>query len=428
MLWLVILIPLFFTVRPTTGLPESGNKTLNLDRLDFFEHESGSRDPSPLPTTYEYEVEDDYGRSESYSYVIDAPDDDSAISKRDKPTGLTIRQTNARRELMFNSQAKGSNIFNLLDFAYIDYAGAGVTGGVTIYMHDSGIYLDHSEFKGKRPEGVLKPNVKRIIPEKSLKGNEFPQTKKDLNGHGTCVASKAIGLFYGVAKAASLKMVPWGDILNDDFMLTGLQAIIDDIDRKIKQKGSKGFFPIVNFSYHLGTHVNTNLELQNDYRKKYQTMVDKGALLVVAAGNNGPGSVEYFPARFAQEDSFIGNMIVVGGVDLVGKTWKDSVYGNLVHAWAPAIAEDDSDDVKRKYIACAGTANPTDVVLRSGTSLAAPQVAGLAAYLYSTSATLQGKGAAWKVRARILEKSYPRTRGGYACIWNLLAGTECRFK
>lgn len=293
---------------------------------------------------------------------------------------------------------------------------------MTIYAHDGGIYLEHSEFQAKRPKRVQKPKVERLIPETTLDGNEFPQSLKDPDRHGTYVASKAIGLVSGVAKGANLKTVPQHNIFNPDYMLTRLDTIAKDIkniqrDRK-EQKDKESFFPVVNMSYNLGSRITRGNYWYAEYRKKYLELIELGALLVTVAGNSGPNEVDEYPAMFVEEYEFQDNLIVVGGVDVEGKMWRHSQNGPLVEAWAPAAVYD-SPGSKPEGLSCASAKGANEFGRDGGTSLAVPMVSGLAAYLYSTFEELRGDGAAGKVKEAIKDNSYPRGDGP-ASIWNMV--------
>lgn len=92
------------------------------------------------------------------------------------------------------------------------------------------------------------PSKKRLVPA-------FIHNKKtDPTGHGTCMASKAAGSNYGIAKNANLVFVKHPpsqdpslaarDALEFDSFLTGLTMILDDVI-KYKLQGKA----VVNFSF-----------------------------------------------------------------------------------------------------------------------------------------------------------------------------------
>lgn len=330
--------------------------------------------------------------------------------------GTVIRPRTSRPEVKFWSQAPGQNLADLIDFAFLDYAGS----GVIVYVHDSGLNINHPEFTGQLPAGVQRGTIRVLQPP------NVPTVDGDLEGHGTCVADKVVGTLYGIAKSVDLTMVPTSNLKNDDYMLAELQAIIDDIKEKKKDAQNNNKFWVVNLSYSLGKSVRKDRDLRAKYREKYLAMIDEGALLTVSAGNAGQIDVDQYPALFAREDAFKQNMIVVGGIDVYGQRAVFSQGGPLVTAWAPAqLQVGMSDGIKCAQGSGSGT------YLRTGTSLAAPQVAGLAAYLYSSDPSLRAADNPAKAIKEKIESlaadggaSYRRFGSILPGIWNLESGTS----
>ena len=162
-------------------------------------------------------------------------------------------------------------------------------------------------------------------------------------------------------------------------------------------------------------------------------MIHEGALLVTTVSNVDDtftvATANKYPALWVLDKDFKDSMIVIGGVDMYGKKWKHSQDGALIQAWAPAIAIDDTPAGDMTWankdwvgISCAGLGRPYLYIQERGTSFTAPQVAGLAAYFYSSYPNLRGEGAARKVKNKIMASSYARTQGGPMCIWNMRTG------
>ncbi|KAJ5804843.1 hypothetical protein N7474_010730 [Penicillium riverlandense] len=349
--------------------------------------------------------------------------DSPKLAKR--ATGYVWRQSPVDAEMKFLSQPHGTRVWNLVDFAFQDYAGS----GITIYVHDSGINMEHEEFTRDPPAGVVKGKVEWLYPKRH--GLKKFQNKKgkpttDPTGHGTCVADKAIGQVYGAAKGASLKMVPFVDIGDNDWMLAGLEAIVEDIKEQ-KEASNGAFFPVVSLSYALGHQSDSD---HRKYRSYYKQMVDLGAVIVVAAGNDkqkGRENVDQIPALFAQEDDFADSMVVVGSVDVDGYPSRFSQGGPLVQVWAPGTVN--SNDPKLWGVECALPTGTTGYARKEGTSFAAPTVAGVAAYLLSVYPELRVQGSSGKlVAARLKRNAYVRMnlRGGMPSVWNEEYGdTSC---
>ncbi|KAJ5579778.1 Subtilisin-like protease 2 [Penicillium hispanicum] len=419
---LPLLLPLLSS---TTGFPTTNAVPNTLHQRGWGNEGLVENVTSDDP--HEYYYEDESG--DIYTSHPWKRDDTNELVRR--ASGLVIRDPTSRLEMRFPSQPRGADLQSLKDFAYLDYAGL----GARVYVHDSGINEKHSEFTGALPEGVKRGGKVDILqPKKTASGAKIPTVKGDPDGHGSCVSSKVIGTNYGIAKSASLTVVPFVDLYNDAYMLAGLQTIVDDIkSRKKKGSGIFGsskipFWAVVNLSYGLGHEVDDNPDLLEEYRKKYLAMVNEGALLIGTAGNDGNQYlVSAYPARFAEEDAFKNNMIVVGSVNTDGLRSSFSNVGSVVTMRAPgAVSETNGVPQALK---CAGSTGNT-VNARWGTSLASPQVAGLAAYLYSIDPSLRGSTAAQKIKAKIEDPSergasYKRPGSGDLSIWNMQYGTSC---
>lgn len=394
-------ISLFLTLQLAASLPANVS-TDHFDQNEWFQGASLSKRISTLPERSQYYYKDAFGEYTLHNVDSRSP----RLLKR--AAGDVERQSTDRPEMKFISQPKNSDLNNIVDYAYINYAGK----GVTVYVHDTGINLANVEFTGALPESVTRGTIEWLLPEKDQAGNPFPNVDSDTIGHGTCVASKAVGVNFGVAKSANLKMIPLYDADNANYVLAGLQAILDDITNS----KTKPEFAVINLSYSLDeTDERDNLD---KYRDLYQKLVDTGALLVVTAGNGGQKPVDTYPALFAQEDSFKNNMLVVGAVDVLGNPATFSQNGPLVDAWAPGTVD------TKNGIKCAAKQGENTSRDGKGTSYAAPQFAGLAAYYYSTDSTLRGDGAAGKIKAHIKQYDYARIAGGVDAIYNREIGTD----
>ena len=170
-----------------------------------------------------------------------------------------------------------------------------------------------------------------------------------------------------------------------------------------------------------------NNDLYEQYRKKYLAMVQEGALLIVPAGNHGRDVfVNDYPAQFAVETAFHHSMIVVGSVDVNGNEASSSQRGSLVQMWAPGLVRERNG--QKDKITCASATDDHGYYGDSGTSLSAPQVAGLAAYLYSIDASLRGRSDVSKIiKERIVTVPQNRAsyvRGNVPSIWNLQYGNN----
>lgn len=246
-----------------------------------------------------------------------------------------IKDTRARSELRFISMTKSERSLAWKSKGYNYKAKAGA--GVTIYVHNlSGINLAHAEFQKSVP-GVTKGTVEYLYLQSHSKDGHYfrrgPKPKTDVNGHGTCVADKAVGRLNGVAKGANLKFVPYLGEGSTAWKSAGLQAIVNDIKERRDSTTGGISVPVINFSY--GFTAKTESFAVKLYRKFLQALVDLDAVIIISAGNDGV-DVFHYPALFAREDAFKNNILVVGNVRLDGSRAPSSNRGPLIAVSAPA--------------------------------------------------------------------------------------------
>ncbi|KAF4439139.1 endopeptidase K [Fusarium acutatum] len=224
---------------------------------------------------------------------------------------------------------------NGVDARYNYDATAGT--GSTVYILDSGIRTTHKEFGGRAVWGA-----------NFISGS--PDT--DEYGHGTHVAGTVGGKTYGVAKGCKMyavKVIDKDGVGTMSNILQGLQWIVNHAKSKGITKKS-----IINAS--LGGPYT---KIGNDAVK---AATDLGITIVVAAGNEGDDAAYYSPASAL-------SAITVAAIDGASYRTLWSNYGKAVDIFAPG-----SD------ILSAGHLSDSSSVYKSGTSMAAPHVAGLAAY------------------------------------------------
>lgn len=177
-------------------------------------------------------------------------------------------------------------------------------------------------------------------------------------GHGTHCAGTIGSKSYGVAKKIEIYGVK---VLNaqDSFQYSDLIAAWDFItkDSKTRTNCPNGF--VVSGS--LGGGFSQSL---NDAANG---MVDKGFFMALAAGNNNDNTSKYSPGSAAKA-------CTVGGSDSSDRRYTSSNYGPLVDIVGPAVS-------------VLSTLPNNKTAYYTGTSMATPHVAGLAAYLASRDGT-----------------------------------------
>ncbi|WP_189601039.1 S8 family peptidase [Streptomyces lateritius] len=225
------------------------------------------------------------------------------------------------------------------------YTYSRTASNVTAYIIDTGIRTSHSEFGGRATVGT-----------DTVGGG---QNGQDCQGHGTHVAGTVGGAKYGVAKAAKLVAVRVLDCTGSG-TTAGVIAGVDWVTANAVKPA------VANMS--LGGGVNTSLD---DAVKR---SIASGVSYAVAAGNGNilgwpANACNYSPAR-------VPAAITVGATDSADKRASFSNYGTCVDLFAPGVS-----------VTSAWKDNDTATNTISGTSMATPHTAGVAALYLSANPT-----------------------------------------
>ncbi|MCW2742018.1 MAG: putative secreted serine protease [Blastococcus sp.] len=249
------------------------------------------------------------------------------------------------------------------------YTAAGT--GVTAYIIDTGIQFANTDFGGRAKSGYDAVNL--------------GTPADDCNGHGTHVAGTVGGSKYGVAKAVKLVAVRVLDC-NGSGTISGVIAGVN----WVTANHTAGAPAVANMS--LGGGVSDALDAA------ITASIDDGVTYAVAAGNGNSLGVPQdactsSPAR-------VPGALTVGATDKTDKPASFSNYGACVDLFAPGVGIT-SDWYSRR----SNTATNTI----SGTSMATPHVAGVAAlYLQGNpAASPDAVGAA--VKAATTKDAFPST-------------------
>lgn len=216
---------------------------------------------------------------------------------------------------------------------------------VTAYIIDTGIRTSHSEFGGRASVGT-----------DTVGGG---QNGQDCNGHGTHVAGTVGGKTYGVAKGVKLVAVRVLDCQGSG-TTAGVIAGIDWVTANAKKPA------VANMSLGGGADA----ALDNAVKKS----IASGVSYSIAAGNGNflglpMNACNYSPARVPEA-------ITVGATDNTDRRASFSNYGTCLDLFAPGV-----------NITSSWKDSDTATNTISGTSMATPHTAGVAALYLATHAT-----------------------------------------
>jgi len=202
--------------------------------------------------------------------------------------------------------------------------------GVRAYVIDTGIRTTHTQFGG-RASNVF---------------DAFGGTGADCNGHGTHVSGTIGGSTYGVAKSAMLRGVRVLDC-NGSGSNSGVIAGVDWVTNNHINPA------VANMS--LGGGISSALDTA------VNNLANSGVPIAVAAGNSNADACGTSPARAA-------NAITVGATTTTDARASFSNFGTCLDIFAPGSG------ILSSYFT-----SDTATATLSGTSMASPHVAGVAA-------------------------------------------------
>ena len=210
--------------------------------------------------------------------------------------------------------------------------------GVNAYIIDTGILPTHWEFRGR---------AFAIYDAVDGESNGV-----DCNGHGSHVAGIIGGRTFGVAKKVELFSVrvlncqgsgSWSNVIDGVNFVTWHRS----------QPGQQGSPAVANVSLGGASNSAVDVAVRNSIRAQ--------VTYVVAAGNGNSDAASYSPADVAEA-------ITVGATNRYDSRAEFSNYGPTLDLFAPGVS-----------ITSAWIGNDLMIATASGTSMAAPHVAGVVA-------------------------------------------------
>ncbi|MBU5611648.1 S8 family peptidase [Geomonas azotofigens] len=226
---------------------------------------------------------------------------------------------------------------------FFNYVDSGV--GVTAYVIDTGIRTTHTEFGGRASIGY-----------DALGGNG-----QDCNGHGTHVSGTIGGSHYGVAKDVTLVGVRVLDCSGSG-TVSGVAAGVDWVT------ANKKLPAVANMS--LGGGASTALD------NAVANSISSGVTYAIAAGNSKQDACRYSPAR-------VPAALTVGATTSTDARASYSNYGACLDLFAPG-----------SNVTSSWYSSDTATATLSGTSMATPNVTGVAAQYLQLNPTATPAGVA----------------------------------
>ena len=233
--------------------------------------------------------------------------------------------------------------------------------GVHAYVIDTGIDVTHPDFQGRA----------------TFDFNALDKKNVDCNGHGTHVAGTVGSASYGVAKGVRLHAVKMLNCNGGGRNAATLKAI-DWVT------GNAAKPAVANTSW--------NWTFSDTLATALTTMMNSGVFLAASGGNTGANSCDRLPRGLAAT-------FAVGATDIDDNRASFSSTGTCVDIYAPGVSIN-------------STQPGNTTALFSGTSMATPHVAGVAALHKATfgdasqavvSAALVGAATAGVVRGDLVD-------------------------
>jgi subtilisin family serine protease len=299
--------------------------------------------------------------------ALGGSEEESKAWLEDRMNSTLVCQTYAVTGLWGLSRVSGATLSTTRALANDDSLGA----GVTVFVIDTGILTTHTSFGGRATHGF----------------DSTGEGAGDGNGHGTHCAGTVGGTPHGISRRSPLVAVK---VLGRTGSGTTAGVIAG-----VNWVGGRAGSRVGSMSLGGGFSQASNDAVDSAYRA--------GAVMVVAAGNSNQNACSFSPASAP-----LG--ICVGSTTNTDARSSFSNFGTCVDTFAPGSS------ILSAWI---GSNTATNTI--SGTSMACPHVAGIAASIWST----RGGTAATIRTATINQNTGGRLSGIGTGSPNRLAQTVC---
>jgi serine protease len=251
--------------------------------------------------------------------------------------------------------------------------------GVHAYIIDTGLLTGHTQFTGRVGNGF------RAIADDG-------RGTSDCNGHGTHVAGTVGGTTYGVAKGVTVhpvRVFGCGNTGSNSDIIAGIDWVAQN----------RVLPAVANMSLGGGVSQATDDAVNR--------LIAAGVVAVVAAGNSNANACNYSPARTP-------NAITVGSTTSTDARSSFSNFGTCVDIFGPGSS-----------ILSAGISSTSATATLSGTSMASPHVAGVAAlYLANNPSATPAQVATALINNSTPNKvTSPGTGSPNRLLYSLFGGT-----
>lgn len=252
-------------------------------------------------------------------------------------------QRMVQRESLTKDQLEsGGSKFNLTSIS---------TNVVNVYVIDSGIRIAHEEFAPNRAIYGVNMRDRGSVPT-------------DCDGHGTHVAGLAIGKNSGIAtnaRAISVRVLGCDGKGSCANILDALEYVM--IDSSLRRKYGERSVAVMS--------VGSRDKKCAPSTRATSMLWESGVVITAAAGNHGSDSCGLYPAKNP-------HTIAVGATDKLDRLYKKNNYGDCIDVFAPGVG----------LLSAWGEKTNAQLKTKTGTSMATPLIAGLAAKILGADPAL----------------------------------------